>query len=51
MGDGSTSKSIITQNNKDIDIFKYIPYEVSSIYDGVSKNVKSYYFKGLGIDL
>ena len=51
LGDGSTSQSRITQNNKDIDIFKYIPYEVSSIYDGVSKNVKSYYFKGLGTDL
>lgn len=51
LGDGSTSQSRITQNTNDLEIFKYIPYEISNIYDGVSNNVKSYYLKGLETDL
>lgn len=51
LGDGSTSKSAITENVNDLEIFKYIPYEISSVYNGGSNNVKTYYLKGLGTDL
>ena len=51
LGDGSTSQGRITQNNDDVSIFDYVPYEISSIYDGASENVKVYHLKGLVDDL
>lgn len=51
LGDGSTMQGKITENVNDFEIFDYIPYEISSIYDGTSDNVKTYYLKGLAIDL
>lgn len=51
LGDGSTNQGRITQNNNDVSIFDYIPYEISNVYDGISENVKSYHLKGLANDL
>lgn len=51
LGDGSTNQGRITQNNNDVSIFDYVPYEISSIYDGASENVKVYHLKGLADDL
>ena len=51
LGDGSTKQGRITQNNKDSVIFEYIPYKISSIFNGISDNVKSYTLKGLANDL
>lgn len=51
LGDGSTNQGKITQNINDILIFDYIPYEISSIFNGVSDNVKTYTLKGLESDL
>lgn len=51
LGDGSTKQGRITQNNKDLVIFDYIPYKISSTFNGISNNVKSYTLKGLANDL
>lgn len=51
LGDGSTNQGKITQNNNDISIFDYIPYEISKEFDGASNNVKTYQLKGLANDL
>ncbi len=51
LGDGSTNQGKITQNNNDKIIFDYIPYEVTSVFNGISDNVKTYTIKGLANDL
>lgn len=51
LGDGTTKQPRITINNEDSIIFNYIPYKISSVYDGVTDNVKSYQIKGLVQDL
>ena len=51
LGDGSTYKSVITENVDDYDIFNHIPYEITSIYNGASEKVKAYYLSGLITDL
>lgn len=51
LGDGSTNQGKITQNNEDTIIFNYIPYQITSVYNGTSENVKTYFLKGLSEDL
>lgn len=51
LGDGSTNGGRITQNINDTKIFDYIPYEITSVFDGVNENVKTYYLTGLETDL
>lgn len=51
LGDGITKQGKITQNNKDLKIFNYIPYDISSSFNGVSENVKTFTVKGLAKDL
>lgn len=51
LGDGSTKQGKITQNNDDLAIFDYIPYKITSSFNGASKNVKSYTLSGLESDL
>lgn len=51
LGDGTTCQGKITQNINDTIIFDYIPYEISSIFNGASENVKTYTLKGLESDL
>ena len=51
LGDGSTKIGRITENINDFEIFNYIPYEISSINNGINDNVKNYHLKGLSTDL
>lgn len=51
LGDGTTRQGKITQNNKDTIIFDYIPYPITSSFNGATNNVKSYTFTGLATDL
>lgn len=51
LGDGSTNQGRITQNINDLEIFNYIPYEITSSNKGVSGNVNTYHLSGLANDL
>ena len=51
LGDGMTKGGRITENINDFEIFNYIPYEISSINNGINDNVKNCHLKGLSTDL